>query len=190
MQVADVLVNPDVSNLRVKRISNGTRIGQETRRYAAWSLSVAQRMRAYAVVWRDGRVVGAVVTGGVPRAEALKEAALYATILHGHLHSALLPSGMELTPHSQPVEVGKAYPLQLYTHCGVDYSVDFDAAFWDLADPAWQSRNGNPPPGIGNPYQDGTIRLIDPDHARFDFSGGSIPFTRHIGPKLVPGPCS
>jgi hypothetical protein len=57
-------------------------------------------------------------------------------------------------------------------------------------DPAWQSRNGNPPPGIGNPYQDGTMRLIDPDHARFDFSRGSIAFARHIGPKLVPGPCS
>ena len=190
MRVADVLVNPDVSNLRVKRIPNGVQIGQETRRYATWSLSVGQRMRAYAVVWRDGRVMGAVVTGGVPRAGALREAELYATILHGHLRSGSLSSGPELTTHSQPAELGKAYPFQLYTHCGVEYAVDFDGAFWDLADPAWQSRSGNPPSGIGNPYQGGTMTLLDPDHARFAFSGGSIAFIRHIGPKLVPGPCS
>lgn len=96
------------------------------------------------------------------------------------------PTGIQLQPRSQAAERGKAYPYRLYTHCGVDYAVDFDASFWDLADPAWAGSNGNPPVGIGNPYQDGTMTLLDAGHARFDFSGGTIHFTRHIGPKIAP----
>lgn len=33
-------------------------------------------------------------------------------------------------PRSSPVELGKAYPYKLYTHCGVDLAVDFDGSFW------------------------------------------------------------
>ncbi len=111
--------------------------------------------------------------------------------LEGHPDPRGPPSpGTELTPQSPAAEVGKAYPFQLYTHCGVGFAVDFDHSFWDLADAGWQGQDGNPPPGIGNPYQAGTMTLVDPEHARFDFAGGSIHFTRHIGPKIVPGLCS
>jgi hypothetical protein len=33
------------------------------------------------------------------------------------------------------------------------------------------------------------MTLIDAEHARFDFDGGSILFTRHKGPKTIPGFC-
>jgi hypothetical protein len=49
---------------------------------------------------------------------------------------------------------------------------------------------GNPPRRIGNPFQDGTMTLIDADHARFDFQGGQICYRRHQGAKVVPGLCS
>jgi hypothetical protein len=179
-----------VANLRVKPLPKGKQIGQETRRYATQAPDLGAVQPAYAVVWREGRVIAAVVAGGVSKGKALAAARRYAAILYDHARMGPASAGLELTPHSQAVVVGKPYPFQLYTHCGVEYAVDFDAALWDLADPAWQSQNGNPPPGIGNPYQGGTMTLVDADHARFNFSGGSISFVRHVGPKLVPGPCS
>lgn len=195
MRLADLLVNPDISNLKVKPLPDGGRIGQETRRYATWSLGFGQAIPAYALVWREGRVMGAVTVavghaGLLPETEILKEAGDYATVMHRHLTSGPLSSGLELTPQSAPVAVGRSYPFRLYTHCGVDYNVDFDRSLWDLADPAWQSQNGNPPSSLGNPYQEGTMTLLDPDHAGFNFSGGSILYVRHVGPELVPGPCS
>jgi hypothetical protein len=98
--------------------------------------------------------------------------------------------GIEVQPHSPPVAQGVAYPFTLDTHCGVGFSVDFDGAFWDLADAAWADSNGNPPPRIGNPFQQGTMTLVDRNQARFDFTGDHIRFTRHLGPKVIPGACS
>jgi len=108
--------------------------------------------------------------------------------------------GLRLRARSRHVATGRPYPFRLYTHCGVDFSTDFDGSFWDLADAAWAGSYGNPPSAIGNPFQDGTMTLVDHDHARFDvprdpvdpvrFPGGPIRFTRHVGPKVVPGYCS
>jgi len=111
-----------------------------------------------------------------------------------------LAQGLQIQPHSSYVTVGRTYPFRLYTHCGVGFAVDFDHVFWDVADTAWRGSYGNPPPGIGNPFQTGTMTRIDRDHARFDFSGSGnalphfpgahIHFTRHVGPKIVPGYCA
>ncbi len=108
--------------------------------------------------------------------------------------------GLQLQPHSAYVAAGHAYPFRLYTHCGIDFATDFDHAFWDVADAAWRGSNGNPPSGIGNPFQMGTMTLVDRGHARFDIAdsgstvssarGGSIRFVRHRGPKIVPGYCA
>jgi len=109
--------------------------------------------------------------------------------------------GLRLQPRSAYVAAGRAYPFRLYTHCGIDFATDFDHAFWDVADAAWRGSHGNPPGGIGNPFQMGTMTLVDRDHARFDivgsgntassFQGGSrIRFIRHRGPKIVPGYCA
>jgi len=108
--------------------------------------------------------------------------------------------GLQLQPHSAYVAAGCAYPFRLYTHCGIDFATDFDHAFWDVADAAWRGSNGNPPGGIGNPFQMGAMTLVDHGHARFDIGGGSntapssrggsIRFIRHRGPKIVPGYCA
>lgn len=98
--------------------------------------------------------------------------------------------GVELRPHSARVQPGTTVAFRLATHCGVDFATDFDGSFWDVADPAWATRGGNPPHTIGNPVQDGTMTLVDANHARFDFPGGRIEYTRHQGPKIVPGLCA
>src|SRR5262245_5887471 len=38
------------------------------------------------------------------------------------------PTWLEAT--SPRVAPGRAYPLQLYTHCGLDWWVDFDGSWW------------------------------------------------------------
>jgi hypothetical protein len=42
---------------------------------------------------------------------------------------APVSGGLELNPRSARAQLGVAYPFQLYTHCGVDFSVDFDGSF-------------------------------------------------------------
>jgi hypothetical protein len=90
---------------------------------------------------------------------------------------------MHPTPQSARVERGKAYPFVLYTHCGVDYATDFDGSFWDAVEKNYL------PASLGNPAQRGTMTLTDDDHATFTFGGGSILFTRHLGPNVLPGLC-
>jgi hypothetical protein len=112
-------------------------------------------------------------------------------------------AGLLLQPHSPRVAPGRAYPFRLYTHCGVNFSVDFDHSFWDLTDRTWADRpdGAGPHAGLGNPFQTGTMTLVDAMHARFDFvplgpntglpsRTEHIHFTRHIGAKIVPGYCS
>lgn len=98
--------------------------------------------------------------------------------------SATQEAALHPTPQSARVERGKAYPFVLYTHCGVDYSTDFDGSFWDVVEKNYA------PASLGNPAQKGTMILIDDDHAMFEFEGGSILFTRHLGPKVLPGFCA
>ncbi|HKP51797.1 MAG TPA: hypothetical protein VJ183_04005 [Chloroflexia bacterium] len=105
--------------------------------------------------------------------------------------------GMLLRPNSARVQQGQAYEFGIFTHCGVDHSVDFDGSFWDLAN---GPDDGNAPIYVGNPGQKGIMTLVDPNHARFDYSfegrrfisgqlvpthGGSIDFVRHAGPKHI-----
>lgn len=96
--------------------------------------------------------------------------------------------GILLTPMSPPAEIGHSYAFHLLTHCGVNYHVDFDQSFWEATIPVWDG-SGNPPPNLRNPIQDGTMTLLDADHARFDYAGGAIPFRRLSGPKIVNGLC-
>jgi hypothetical protein len=123
----------------------------------------------------------------------------------GHLvaSSIVRVAGLLLRPHSRQVAQGKAYPFRLYTHCGANFSVDFDHSFWDLSDPSWADQPGGlgPHKGLGNPFQWGNITFVDSVHARFDFvpnmgapgairAVASIQFTRHRGPKVVPSFCA
>jgi len=92
--------------------------------------------------------------------------------------------GIVLTPTSERVQVGQTVPFTLYHQCGIDFEVDFDGSFWDAVHPEPR------PAGLADLAQDGTMTLIDANHARFTWAGGTIDYTRHVGPKVVPGLCA
>jgi hypothetical protein len=111
--------------------------------------------------------------------------------------SPSMAAGHRLFPSSSHAVAGKAYRFSLYTHCGMRWPVvDFDHAFWDLADRHWAQYRSDPnsPPGVGNPFQPGMMTLVDKGHARFDFrylygpNAGSpdhMHFARHRGPEIL-----
>lgn len=94
-------------------------------------------------------------------------------------------------PNSGPVAQGVAYWFRLYTHCGLNYPTgpDFDGSFWDSTGAA-DDGSGNPPPGFGNPFDNGTMTLLSANLAEYRSSQGvTMRFTRHSGSKVA-SPCS
>jgi hypothetical protein len=69
---------------------------------------------------------------------------------------------------------GQAY--RLYTHCGVAWA-RIDGTFWRATRPL-SDGNGNPPPGWGNPFQDGTLTFSSPTTAEFSSPAGGVTFKR------------
>jgi hypothetical protein len=94
-------------------------------------------------------------------------------------------------PQSARVKPGATYTIRIYTHCGLDFptAVDFDGSFWDPAGPGLPSDgSGNPPAGFGNPTDTGTITLLKPGLASYQSqAGGTMNFTRHVGPVIGTG---
>jgi len=85
---------------------------------------------------------------------------------------------MEWGPRPGPPDgpgavIGVDYPFDLYTHCGVR-SARFDGRDWN-ADPSLLDEYGaNPPPGWGNPFDHGTMTLLEPDLAEFRSDAGHV----------------
>lgn len=74
--------------------------------------------------------------------------------------------------------IGQAVPFRLFTHCGIRYA-DFDGRLF-YPDPPLDDGNGNPPRGWGNPYDDGSMTLIDYNMAVFtDQAGNRAVFSTH-----------
>ncbi|HWH32716.1 MAG TPA: hypothetical protein VNU01_08590 [Egibacteraceae bacterium] len=67
----------------------------------------------------------------------------------------------------EDAKVGQPYLYRLYTHCGIE-ATWWNGAWWD-ADPPLSDGSGNPPPGWGNPYQDGVI--VQVSETRLEFTG-------------------
>jgi hypothetical protein len=89
-------------------------------------------------------------------------------------------------PHSGAAAVGVPYHLKIYTHCGLASwgSPDFAGSFWDPVGPN-DDGNGNQPPGVGNPFDQGTMVLLSHNTARFTSqTGATFLFTRHAGDKV------
>jgi hypothetical protein len=84
-------------------------------------------------------------------------------------------------------EVGVAYPLDLFTHCGV-FGTDIGGV-WFAADPPLVEGAGNPPPGWDNPYQRGTVTLLTADEAVFADDAGHEVRLRAADDSARPGPC-
>jgi hypothetical protein len=66
-------------------------------------------------------------------------------------------------------KVGVAYPFRLFTHCGIR-SMPVGAALW-YANP--QLGDINPPPGWGNPFDDGTVTFTSSTTAVFSDPRGN-----------------
>lgn len=79
-------------------------------------------------------------------------------------------------PSSSDVAIGQKRPVKLYTHCGIDFRVDFDGSFW-------QSYAGKAR-AVGDPFQKGTMTLLSGDVAVFRFGSTDVVyFVRNDTPK-------
>lgn len=67
-------------------------------------------------------------------------------------------------------------PYGLYTHCGIEWA-KIDGVFWRATRPL-SDGNGNPPPGWGNPFQQGTLTLTSRTTAEFSSPAGGVTFER------------
>jgi hypothetical protein len=76
-------------------------------------------------------------------------------------------------PDGPGAVIGMSYPLQLYTHCGV-LSARFDGRDWNADPPLLDEGEANPPPGWGNPFDQGTMTLIGPNLAEFRSEAGEV----------------
>jgi hypothetical protein len=60
--------------------------------------------------------------------------------------------------------VGDEYDYVLYVHCGVQWArIDGD---WFETEPL-NDGNANPPPGWGNPYDKGSLTIVDSNTATY-----------------------
>ena len=111
----------------------------------------------------------------------------FASLVMAALHGTSASPATITTGQPTHVQAGVQNAYRLYTHCGPDWRTFFDGSYWDLAAPVQ--------PGLGDPYQDGTMTLMAADEARFDYvanqSPASISFHRHVtgGPLKPPLGC-
>jgi hypothetical protein len=116
-------------------------------------------------------------------------AALVVAVVTGCTSSARTAVGPTRTAHPATVTANRPTPYALYTHCGIN-----DAKIggrWFEADHPLSDGSGNPPPGWGNPFQQGTIKILSATAAEFrDGLGNVVRFHLHpgsgaAGPKQV-----
>ncbi len=89
-------------------------------------------------------------------------------------------------PQSASVSPGTSVPFKVSTPCGIDFHVDFAGRLWDLEGRVAALA---PEPVPYHPSTEGAMTLVDADHARFDFPGGTFYFTAHEGTRLALGAC-
>ena len=99
---------------------------------------------------------------------------------------AAAEAGADAALPAEP-EVGVAYVVDLYTHCGV-HGIDVGGV-WFAADPPLVEGAGNPPPGWGNPVQRGTVTLTSADEAVFADEAGHVVLLRAADESARPAPC-
>jgi hypothetical protein len=84
-------------------------------------------------------------------------------------------------PASGEVEQGVRYRMTAYTHCGLDHLLDFDGSLWEVA-----SGPDDPWAELGDPFDDGVIRLEADDVAVYESStGAEFRLRRLEGPKDI-----
>jgi hypothetical protein len=99
-------------------------------------------------------------------------AALLAAVVTGCASAARPSAGASPAARPATVTQDAAVPYMLYTHCGIDEAKI--GGRWFTADHPLSDGVGNPPPGWGNPYQPGTIRMLSATTAEFRDSLGHV----------------
>jgi hypothetical protein len=77
----------------------------------------------------------------------------------------------ETLPYGPGVELRVPYEYVLYTHCGI-LGARIDGREWDAHPPLFDDYGANPPPGWGNPFDQGTMMLLTRDDAEFRSASG------------------
>jgi hypothetical protein len=96
------------------------------------------------------------------------------------------PAGPSSTPAAT---AGQPQPYRLYTHCGID-EARIGNRYFEAVHPLGV-RLANPPPGWGNPYQQGTMTLLSPTKAVFrDLAGHQVQFRLRPGATAFKRLCS
>lgn len=73
-------------------------------------------------------------------------------------------------PCRPEAEIRKTYPYRLLTHCGIRWAY-FNGRWWE-ASPPLVVGGGSPPLGWGNPFDTGTMELVNEGLARFTSHAG------------------
>jgi hypothetical protein len=64
------------------------------------------------------------------------------------------------------------YRIEFYTHCGIDFWTRFDGSYWDAV--GYNNNSGNPPEGLGNPVDFGTMTLVSENEAQYVSESGKV----------------
>ena len=86
-------------------------------------------------------------------------------------------------------EIGVSYLHELNTHCGI-FGTSFDLGRWVANPPLTDEKGVNPPPGWGNPFEEGTMELLSANVAEFRGESGVVAQFRLRAPSdPVPPAC-
>jgi hypothetical protein len=123
--------------------------------------------------------------GGAPVASAVV-AIVLAACGSGPAAQVITPAAPAATAAAA---AGSPRPYQLYTHCGID-EARIGNRYFEAVHPLSDGQ-GNPPPGWGNPYQQGTMTLLSPAEAVFrDRAGHQVQFRLRPGATAFKRLCS
>ena len=86
-------------------------------------------------------------------------------------------------PYATGAEAGETYDYVLYTHCGIKWT-RIDGVWWETQ--PLDDGSGNPPPGWSNPFDAGSLKMLDDDTAIF--SGGPEAKVRFKRTEIVEAP--
>jgi hypothetical protein len=130
--------------------------------------------------------------GGPAMASAVITASVMAVVLAacGSGPAAQVPTpARSSTAAAAAAAGGSARPYQLYTHCGID-EARIGNRYFEAVHPL-SDGSGNPPPGWGNPYQQGTMTLVSASEAVFrDHAGHQVRFRLRPGATRFKHLCS
>lgn len=81
----------------------------------------------------------------------------------------------ESTRQAPATDEPSSTAFSVYTHCGVE-NVRIDGRWWHAKPPLYNQERTGPPPGWGDPHQEGTLTMESADRAVFEALGQQVIF--------------